>query len=417
MKTALVFFSIVGLCFGGDHTLILELDGDHDIADILKGHELRDVRRSSNDHIYRVVIRSNMDRDALIDDIYIDGRTREIEPSQRATLITLEQASSLDSRAVSIIDVEPFHLDTEQTVELNTRAMFIIESDKQALLPIYEQYHIYHTNAHLAWDYATGANVTVAIIDTGVDTSHELLAGHLVEGYDFVDNDSRPDEERDGLDYDGDGLVDEGYGHGTHVAGIVRTLAPGASIMPIRTIDSDGGADLFHIVEGVRYAMENGADIINLSMSVPEPSTLLERTLDDARRAGIVVITSAGNANTHRLEFPATEGHVLTVTSIGPDLIKSVYANYGGRIDVSSPGEDITSAHPGNLYVSRSGTSMAAPMVAAQAALIIETIPGASPSFISHRIRGTSMDTDPYNPNYRKRLGRGMIDMSAALQP
>jgi len=415
MKFLLVVLAFGTLGQAGTHRLIIEFDGPVDVAALMAGLETRDIRRLGNEPVYRVVCDTSMTRDALIEYLYLNTPSLDIEENQRVSLVSLESAADLEARAIDILDVEPDFLDDEQVVELETRAMFVIESEEQALLPVYEQYHVYHCGAHLSWDYATGQGVTIAVIDTGVDVDHRLLRGNLVSGFDFVDGDSDPDEEQTHTDLDGDGRVDEGFGHGTHIAGILKTLAPNVQIMPIRAVDSNGDADLFDIVQGIRYAVDNGADIINLSMSIPQPSRLLEKTLDYARSQGRVVVTSAGNDNSNKLEFPATEPGVLTVTSIGPFLTKSGFANYSGRIDVAAPGEQIISAHPGDLYVSRSGTSMSSPMAAAQAALLRELAPDASVSFIQHRISHSARDINDFNPSYKNRLGSGLIDFVTAL--
>ena len=113
---------------------------------------------------------------------------------------------------------------------------------------------------------STGSGVTVAVLDTGVQASHPSLAGALTAGIDIVAGDSAPDDERNGADDNGNGRVDEMAGHGTHVAGIVRTVAPGATIMPVRVLNSDGTGTTFGVAKGMFWAADHGARVVNMSL-------------------------------------------------------------------------------------------------------------------------------------------------------
>ncbi len=155
-----------------------------------------------------------------------------------------------------------------------------------------------------------GAGIVVAVLDTGIDFTHEQFQGKLVSGYDFVDNDPAPAEERNGLDQDGDATIDEGAGHGTHVAGIVALTAPEAKIMPIRIFDDEGRGLYFDIVAGIMYAVDHGADVINLSGSGPEDEPFLAEAVSYAEAHGVVIV-AAGAVNT--FGYPASYPSVISV--------------------------------------------------------------------------------------------------------
>src|SRR5512140_929764 len=147
-------------------------------------------------------------------------------------------------------------------------------------------------SAHLV---ARGQGVIVAVLDTGVDPTHPLLASHLLPGYDFVDGDTDPTESPDGIDSDGDGVVDEALGHGSHVTGIVALVAPDAKILPLRVLDNDGWGDAVDIARAIDYARLRGARVINLSLGMLTEDHLIAEAIARARLAGAVVVASAGN--------------------------------------------------------------------------------------------------------------------------
>lgn len=404
MKYLALFLFGIQLTFGATHKVIVKFDAPQDPTVALSNYSILSWRQLGNKPVYRLRVDTSMNKQDLIQSIENDLAVLKAEENQRTATVTLEGASQVDSRVIFIID-EIYGEGTYTTSSggVNSRVIFIIDGGESEFAPLYDQYHVTHVRADWAWEHTTGAGQTVAVIDTGVDIDHPFLVSNLVHGYDFVDGDSNPDEERLDLDTNGNGILDEGYGHGTHVAGIIKTVAPGASIMPIKVADSDGQAELSSLIEGINYAVDNGADVINLSMSISEPSHLLYEAIENARQAGIVVVTSAGNDNSDNLYFPATESEVLTVAAVDVNYTKAHYSNYGQLIDIAAPGHDIVSAHPGGVYAKRSGTSMAAPVIAAQAAIIFELVPNNSVSYVTHRIKNKTKNIRSYNPGTRVR--------------
>lgn len=220
--------------------------------------------------------------------------------------------------------------------------------------------------------YSTGRGAVVAILDTGVQPDHPLLSGALTEArYDFVEWDSEPWDEADGIDEDGNGMVDQALGHGTHVAGIVRQVAPDAQIMPLRVLNADGRGDNFRLAEAILFAAANGADVINLSLGSPHPSLMVEEIVNEVAAANVVVVAAAGNSNVRAPQYPAANTCAVAVASVNSNKRKSSFSNFGSWVDLAAPGESIYSALPSMAYGWWSGTSMATPLVAGQAALLL----------------------------------------------
>lgn len=262
-----------------------------------------------------------------------------------------------------------------------------------------------------------GAGTLIAVLDTGVQPDHPALSGSLDGlGYDFVDNDLAPEEEANGLDDDADGRVDELYGHGTHIAGIVHLVAPEARLLPLRVLNSDGRGNNFRTASAILYAAHQGADAINLSLGTPNPSVLLREAVREAARLGAVVVAAAGNLGTDARQYPAAEACAVAVTSVSANDKKSSFASYGDWIGVAAPGENIYSAFPVDGYVWWSGTSMATPFVAGQAALLRGSNPQLTLEEVGRLIGGTAHPLDQKNPSYRGLLGQGRIDLVASLE-
>lgn len=285
--------------------------------------------------------------------------------------------------------------------------------------PFFNQYAIEVLNLQWAHDISRGDGVVVAVLDTGVELNHPGLAASLtITRYDFVDDDPVPQDEFNGLDDDGDGLVDEAAGHGTHVAGIVHLVAPAARIMPLRVLDSEGRGNVFVIAEAILFAARNGARIINLSLGTSWPSELLEEVIEDVTKEGVLVVAAAGNLNSTLEQYPAAfdeEELVLAVTSVDPLGRKSSFANYGRWIDVTAPGESIYSTFPPDGYAWWSGTSMAAPFVAGQAALTHSVAPSLPMSQVVALITNTARPLDAQNPAFAGLLGAGEVDVGGSL--
>ena len=283
-------------------------------------------------------------------------------------------------------------------------------------------------NLSSAHAISKGAGTTVAVVDTGAQLSHPALKENFngVARHDFVDDDNNPSEPS----FAGDEVSrnNEVVGHGTHVAGIVDLVAPKAKIMPLRVLDREGYGTSFHIAEAISFADRNGADVINLSLGMPDPTLLglfppklLREKVLEAIRDGAVVVAAAGNYNNFVPTYPAARGStaddddgLLAVTSVNWKERKSDFANYGLWVDIAAPGEDILSTYPLSTYAYWSGTSMAAPFLSGQATLIHSVEGSLDPAGIEVKIRCSArpISQDPTHTM----LGAGHTDIGASLE-
>ena len=217
-------------------------------------------------------------------------------------------------------------------------------------------------------DAQTGSGITVAVVDSGVDLDHSEFSGRIVAGYDFVNDDS---------------IADDDNGHGTHVAGTIAAANDGtgiigvaynAKIMPIKVLNAAGSGTWSDVAEGIRWAADNGADVINLSLGGGSNS-LVYSALQYATGQGSVCVMASGNDYGYQPGWPAryATDYGIAVGATTSGFAMSSFSNWSGstRMDyVCAPGQYIYSSKMGGGYEYLSGTSMAAPHVAGIAALL-----------------------------------------------
>jgi len=222
------------------------------------------------------------------------------------------------------------------------------------------------------------SDITIAVIDTGVDLDHPDLKDNIVAGYDFVNEDNVPDDD---------------HGHGTHVAGIAAAItnnevgiagvAGGAKIMPVKVLSAEGSGTSLDVYLGITYAVNNGADVINMSLGSDAPSLLVKEAVEYALQHNVVVVAATGNDSRSEVSFPAAFDGVIGVGAVdyyGGNIFKlASFSNFGPETDIVAPGVNILSTYPVELdtfdglqdgYTLFNGTSMATPFVAGMAALL-----------------------------------------------
>jgi subtilisin family serine protease len=233
-----------------------------------------------------------------------------------------------------------------------------------------------------------------------------------------VGNDPDANETLNGLDDDGDGQIDEGAGHGTHVAGIVHQVAPAAKILPVRALDDDGSGTMWNVTEAMYWAAQHGAKIENLSLGTHGSAKPLRVAVTELAAENVLVVAAAGNDGLDRAMFPAAAPEAIAVGSVGAGDKVSTFSNFGTWIDVVAPGENIhsTYAFPSNSYAMNSGTSMATPWVAGEAALIASYRPSSTVGSLTRAIKAGATNIDHVNPLFIGKTGAGRINVAASLR-
>lgn len=282
--------------------------------------------------------------------------------------------------------------------------------------------------AEQIWSFSQGEGVTVAVIDSGVDRDHVALKTQVLPGYDFIENHSE---------------VTDKAGHGTAVAAIIaaqgklKGLAPAAKILPLRVLDENLQGSAHNVTRAVLYAANllpelpnpYPAQVINLSLGASLPTPILYKAIQLARQHGVVVVAAAGNVAGH-VAYPAAYPEVLAVGSAYVGLgqwQREAYSNYGKGLDLLAPMGGLTqtnwgwfsepavltakaNTHDQNIYMS--GTSVAAPQVAALAALLLSV--GASPAQTETLLHHSSVDLS--TPGWDAQTGYGLFNPLAALR-
>ncbi|MFD2116101.1 S8 family peptidase [Paenibacillus yanchengensis] len=296
------------------------------------------------------------------------------------------------------------YMTNQQQDEVNTET--IIPND--VLYSTY-QWNLPSIATEKGWNITKGnEGVIVAVLDTGVEATHPDLIGRLVSGANMIDNSKNPTDN---------------VGHGTHVAGIIGATVnnkegvAGVSwynkIMPIKVLDDSGAGSSYSVAQGVIWAVDQGAKVINMSLGNYANSQFLHDAIKYAYAQDVVLIAASGNDNTVRPGYPAAYPEVFAVAATNSQKERAPFSNYGDYIDVAAPGESIASTYPGHQYAALSGTSMATPHVSALAGLIRSVNPDLSNEEVMNIIRNTSIDLG--NPGKDDYFGYGEINVSEAL--
>lgn len=271
-----------------------------------------------------------------------------------------------------------------------------------------QQHHLQMIRATQGWAYVReNRDITIALLDTGVDATHPDLKDNLIQGENILDSDQPPSDDN---------------GHGTKVAGILGAVGnnkQGISgvvwrtrMMPIKILDQNGVGDDFTVGKGIRRAVDRGAKILLMPLGLPQYSQHLREAIDYAKSKNVLVVAATGNEGA-RINYPASFPYVLAVGAVNQQQKPLAYANVGPEMDVVAPGNRILTTAPGGGYTEVEGTSMAAPQVAGLAALIWKQHPQWTVEQVKSHIRATARDLD--KPGWDLKTGYGIIDLEKAL--
>ncbi len=297
--------------------------------------------------------------------------------------------------------------------------------------PMYErQWHMRQIGMPEAWKLADGDGVIVAVLDTGVAYAdrgrfhavEDLVGVEFVKPYDFVGNTATANDD---------------HGHGTHVAGTIAQVTNNGKgvagigrkvkIMPLKVLSASGSGSVGGIADAIRFAADNGAKVINMSLGGPFPSAALKKAVAYAVKKGVVVVCAAGNESRGKVGYPAAYPGAIAVSSTQADEALAFYSNYGKDIDIAGPGGNTRSGDNGGVlqntivvgnpeksgYFAFMGTSMASPHVAGVAALVVgEGV--TNPAMVEQILKDTARK--PSKHKYTAdRYGAGIVDAPAAV--
>ena len=274
------------------------------------------------------------------------------------------------------------------------------------------QWALEKIEAEAAWRFSTGRDVTIAVIDSGVDLDHPELAGRVLEGYDFVNEDTQADDD---------------YGHGTLVAGVaaaaahndrgIAGLAWNAQILPVKVLDSQGQGVSSNLTCAIYWAADEGAEVINVSIISFGPSFGMQSAINYAANEGVLVFSASGNLfeQGNPVTYPAAHDNVIAVGATDKEDAHAWFSSAGSFVDVTAPGVGIYSLFPPthDEYRSVNGTSLATPHVAGLAALILSAAPGYSSEEVEAVIQESAVDLGDTGKD--DKFGHGRIDASAAM--
>jgi thermitase len=260
------------------------------------------------------------------------------------------------------------------------------------------------------WNITRGKEeIEIAIVDTGIDLNHPELKNRVVSGYNVIDENAEPNDDN---------------GHGTHVAGIIASETNNkegiagmtwySKIMPVKAMGAKGYGTTFDIAKGIIWAVDHGADVINMSLGNYQPSKVLEEAVRYAFEKNVVMVSAAGNDSSNQPTYPSAYPEVLSVAAVDYNGNRANFSNYGDYIDIAAPGVNIPSTYFNEQYAALSGTSMAAPHVAGLAALIKSANPDLKSSQIMNIIKKSAIDLGEQEKD--NDYGNGLIDVNSALQ-
>jgi len=321
-----------------DNHVIIKIRGNVPLESIISEYGAVAIDSIYGHNTYLVTIAESLSVDEVVGQLRVKNGVQQAQPNFVSSLPEVDQIS--------------------QSFPDETRPVFTMGASP----PIYYgQSSIFDINSDEANQISTGEGVVVAVIDNGIALNHPLFENSISpDGYDFVDNDSDPSEE-----------AGEVLGHGTFVAGIIKRIAPDCIILPIRAFNGDGLGNSFNVTEAVYYAIDQGADVINMSFSMYESNMVLAAAIQDAMRDGLVMVSAPGNNGEEVITYPCGFSGVIAVSAVDSLDYLADFSNYGFYLDVCAPGVSIYSSLAGEYeWGTWSGTSFSAAMVSGTAALI-----------------------------------------------
>lgn len=349
--------------------------------------------------------------------------------------------STVDLQGIYRLRLQP-HVDVRHVIALLEMQPSVIFAEPDYVAHIIatpndtrfnQQWGLTKINAPAAWNMVTGSEeVVVAVIDSGIDLNHPDLVTQLWRNPGEIAGNGIDDDNNGHIDdihgwniVDDNNMLDDNTGHGTQIAGEIAAATNNGQgvagvcwncrLMVVKVVQSGGIANYSDIAAGIAYAVEKGAEVINLSLGGYSQSATLQTAVAAASETAVVV-AGAGNDNTNNPFYPAAyQEYALAVAGTSSTDSKVATSNYGAWIDVTAPGESIMTTFDGGDYGSTSGTSVAAPFASGLAGLLRSQHPEWSADTIRAHIIQSTDNIDVQNPGYVGMLGAGRIDAGAAV--
>jgi len=294
-----------------------------------------------------------------------------------------------------------------------------------------DQWALEAVNAYNGWDLTLGSHeVVVGVLDTGIDWDHPDIEDNIwtnsqgYHGYNFVDDNWFPmDDNVNGYDDDGNYVANIYTYHGTHVAGIVGAAIDNTvgiaglaqvRLMAVKVMNDSGEGTDSMVASGIRWAVDNDAHVIVMSLGVDGMSVPLENAANYATSRGVVLVAAAGNNGESVLSYPAAFPNVIAVGATDSGDNRAEFSNFGTGLDVVAPGVQIYSTQGGGSYQYLSGTSAAAPHVAGVAALMLSVNPALTPAQVGNFINETARDVS--RVGYDSWTGWGVVNAFGAVE-
>lgn len=384
-----------------------ELDWSLNVSSDTEHAEREETKKSE----MVVILKDEIDEDQWAEDheVFIIDRTEHTVVVRDLTRETDEMMNQWEGDP-TVLYMEPNYTYKKQTAHRSKDQVTAQAGLPNDELYEYYQWNLKQLNLEEAWIQMKGKEgVPVAIIDSGIAPEHHDLKERIVKGYNaFEDNSAFFDDN----------------GHGTHVAGIFGAVTNNESgiagvswdspILAVKVLDKEAIGNSFSIAKGIRWATDNGAKVINLSLGDEHHSEVMYEAVKYAYNRDVVLIAATGNDGVETPMYPAGYPEVLAVGSTNDKGERSFFSNYGEHTDVTAPGEHIPSTFIGDQYVMMSGTSMSSPHVAGIAALIRTLDNELSNEEVYEKIRLTAKDLG--TKGYDRYYGFGMVDASKALE-
>lgn len=447
-RAGLVMGLFVACGFAQKHYIVDTPTGN--ITDICKRTGLQFVAALGGSAHGMYVVNSALSLDSVVQALSQEPSVRKVEEDSPLSLPETSKTASLKPASLSLLALTVKQGDDTQGNDgAGNSAWSAYLTQPAATMIKVKQAH----------DSVSGAGI-VAVLDTGIDMTHPVLKNSVIWGYDFINKipggqaepvdvnqsttsildqsttsilDQSTTSILDGystlvldqsttsiLDQSTTSILDQSttsildshkpindWGHGTMVAGLIHLVAPNAKLMPVKVFDAKGGSSVSLIVQGIHYAVDNGAHVINMSFSMAASSQTLKDAIDWATSQGVVLVAAAGNEGASMTVYPAGYTAVIGVGATDNNYQRASFSNYGPVVDLAAPGVWVITTYPMNQYAAGSGTSFSAPMMAGAASLFLQLNSSIDPA-------GTLKAADYAHPLNGQQLGAGLLDLLLA---